>query len=113
MSYILDALKRAERERKQGQVSVLDEIPTAPVTGEPRRRLLLQARTVTGLPDRGHQHLQVGDHRRLLLDGRSQRQRPVKPTRRFWRQCQCATPFEFFWEKWRAPVLAPLRRSPV
>ncbi len=39
MSYILDALKRAERERKQGQVSVLDEIPTAPVTGEPRRRL--------------------------------------------------------------------------
>ena len=39
MSYILDALKRAERERKQGQVSVLDEIPTAPVTAEPRRRL--------------------------------------------------------------------------
>jgi len=37
MSYILDALKRAERERKQGQVSVLDEIPTAPVTGEPER----------------------------------------------------------------------------
>lgn len=38
MSYILDALKRAERERKQGQVSVLDEIPAAP-TVEPRRRL--------------------------------------------------------------------------
>ncbi len=38
MSYILDALKRAERERKQGQVSVLDEIPSAPVM-EPQRRL--------------------------------------------------------------------------
>lgn len=39
MSYILDALKRAERERKQGQVSVLDEIPTAPGKSEPKRRL--------------------------------------------------------------------------
>ncbi|HWY24808.1 MAG TPA: hypothetical protein VNX47_07805, partial [Nevskia sp.] len=38
MSYILDALKRAERERKQGQVSVLDEIPSAPAM-ESRRRL--------------------------------------------------------------------------
>ena len=39
MSYILDALKRAERERKQGQVSVLDEIPTAQVAAAPARRL--------------------------------------------------------------------------
>lgn len=40
MSYILDALKRAERERRQGQgqVSVLDEIPSTPVAA-PRRRL--------------------------------------------------------------------------
>lgn len=39
MSYILDALKRAERERKQGrQVSVLDEIPAAP-TAEPQPRV--------------------------------------------------------------------------
>jgi len=39
MSYILDALKRAERERKQGQVSVLDEIPTTTINAEPKRRL--------------------------------------------------------------------------
>ncbi|MFI4981631.1 MAG: hypothetical protein ACHQIO_14890, partial [Nevskiales bacterium] len=38
MSYILDALKRAERERKQGQVSVLDEITTTqPAAGQKRR----------------------------------------------------------------------------
>ncbi len=39
MSYILDALKRAERERKQGQVSVLDEIPAAQPAVATRRRL--------------------------------------------------------------------------
>lgn len=39
MSYILDALKRAERERKQGQVSVLDEITTAQPAAGQRRRL--------------------------------------------------------------------------
>jgi general secretion pathway protein B len=39
MSYILDALKRAERERRQGQVSVLDEAPTVPPAGEPPRSL--------------------------------------------------------------------------
>jgi len=39
MSYILDALKRAERERKQGKVSVLDEIPLGTANAEPARRL--------------------------------------------------------------------------
>ena len=39
MSYILDALKRAERERKQGKVSVLDEIPMGTASAEPARRL--------------------------------------------------------------------------
>jgi general secretion pathway protein B len=39
MSYILDALKRAERERKQGKVSVLDEIPLGTANAEPTRRL--------------------------------------------------------------------------
>lgn len=39
MSYILDALKRAERERKQGQVSVLDEITTTQPAAEQKRRL--------------------------------------------------------------------------
>jgi general secretion pathway protein B len=42
MSYILDALKRAERERKHGQVSVLDELPATPAAAAaPRRRLPL------------------------------------------------------------------------
>jgi general secretion pathway protein B len=39
MSYILDALKRAERERKQGQVSVLDEIAVAGAAEPPKPRL--------------------------------------------------------------------------
>lgn len=43
MSYILDALKRAERERRQGRVSVLDETPAAPTSDaqdrSPWRRL--------------------------------------------------------------------------
>jgi general secretion pathway protein B len=39
MSYILDALKRAERERKQGQVSVLDEVPATEVADLPEHSL--------------------------------------------------------------------------
>ncbi|MDR3415476.1 MAG: general secretion pathway protein GspB [Nevskia sp.] len=37
MSYILDALKRAERERKQGKASVLDEVPGGAATPAPRQ----------------------------------------------------------------------------
>jgi len=42
MSYILDALKRAERERKQGPVSVLEELPVAS-SGEQAKPRLPQA----------------------------------------------------------------------
>jgi general secretion pathway protein B len=41
MSYILEALRRAERERKQGQVSVLDEVVVVK-SAEPARRRPLQ-----------------------------------------------------------------------